>query len=176
MSGTLKFAGGLVFACIVGAGTIGGKLGDTVASGRSDVAVTRSAPTAPASTGSTGGSTVLAADRRGHFLATPTIEGAFVNALVDTGASMVALSWEDAQRIGLRPDANAPRGIASTANGNVPFTVVRLREVRLNGIVVHDVEGAIMPKGALQNTLLGMSFLKRLSSFEMRDNKLMLKQ
>lgn len=132
------------------------------------------ASTATARTGPA--TTVIAADRNGHFVAQASIEGMFVTALVDTGASMVAMSAEDAQRAGVRPEQGAPKRSASTANGRVEYSVARIREIRLNGIVVRDVEAAIMPKGALQGTLLGMTFLRQLSKVELGGGRLLLVQ
>ncbi len=118
----------------------------------------------------------LLADRGGHYVSNIQVNGALIKVLVDTGASMVALSHEDAERANIRPWPNAPTGMASTANGQVKFTMVRLNEVRLGSLVVRDVEAGIMPKGALQGTLLGMTFLKRLSKFEMQNGRLILSQ
>jgi aspartyl protease family protein len=63
-----------------------------------------------------------------------------------------------------------------TANGVVRAAKARIPELRLQGIVVRDVEATVMPPGALNITLLGMSFLKQLKSFEMNGNTLILKQ
>ena len=124
-----------------------------------------------------GGSTItLQSTRGGHFVSEIRINGSPVQALVDTGATLVALSHEDAERANIRPSGNARTGMANTANGQVKFTMVMLNEVRLGPLVLRDVEAAVMPKGAMQNTLLGMAFLKRLSRFEMRDSRLILTQ
>jgi aspartyl protease family protein len=118
----------------------------------------------------------LQADRRGHFATDLSVNNQFVKALVDTGASVVAFSHEDALKAGIRPKPGDYIIPMQTANGIVRAAKARIPEVRLQGIVVRDVEATIMPPGALNITLLGMSFLKRLKSFEMNGNTLVLKQ
>ncbi|MEX2430884.1 MAG: TIGR02281 family clan AA aspartic protease, partial [Dehalococcoidia bacterium] len=99
-----------------------------------------------------------------------------VNVLVDTGASMVALSYEDAERVGLKPFALHFDQPVATANGIVEAAVVNLRRVEIDNVVVHDVGGMVLPEGAMRGTLLGMSFLSRLSGFRMSDGTLYLEQ
>ena len=83
---------------------------------------------------------------------------------------------DDALKAGIRPKPGDYTVPMQTANGIVRAAKARIPEVRLQGIVVRDVEATIMPPGALNITLLGMSFLKRLKSFEMNGNTLVLKQ
>lgn len=118
----------------------------------------------------------LRADSRGHFETDILVQNQFVTALVDTGASVVAFSHEDARKVGILPPRSEYTVRMQTANGMVMGARVRIAELRLQGITVRDVEATIMPPGALPITLLGMSFLKRLSSFEMNGNTLLLKQ
>lgn len=119
--------------------------------------------------------TELKADGRGHYLAQAEIEGTRIEVIVDTGASMVALSYQDAEQAGLNPhglDYDAP---VATANGLAYAARVMLRRVEVDGVAVRDVEGLVMPDGAMSGTLLGMSFLRRLSSFTFADGRLTLK-
>lgn len=118
----------------------------------------------------------LKADRRGHFATDLGVNNQFVKALVDTGASVVAFSHEDALKAGIRPKPGDYTVPMQTANGIVRAAKARIPEMRLQGIVVRDVEATIMPPGALHITLLGMSFLKRLKSFEMNGSTLVLRQ
>lgn len=122
------------------------------------------------------GMVVLEADRRGHYHAKLLINGVVVESLVDTGASVVAMSAEDAKRAGIRAPSDARKARFSTANGIVEATVVRIPEVRLQGVLLRDVEASIMPPGTMSGTLLGMSFLKKLGSFEIRGNTLVLRE
>jgi aspartyl protease family protein len=122
-----------------------------------------------------GSTAVIWSDLRGHFIADPNINGTRVSMLVDTGASVVALSAEDAGRIGVRPlpaDFTVP---ISTANGVTLAAPVTLREVAIGGIVVRDVRAVVMPRGRLAGSLLGMSFLRKLSHFEFANDRLTLK-
>jgi clan AA aspartic protease (TIGR02281 family) len=117
-------------------------------------------------------STELKADNRGHFVTDAEIDGTTVKVMVDTGASAVALSYEDADDAGLRPrtlDFNIPVG---TANGVVNAARVSLRRVEVDGVEVRDVDGLVLPEGAMRGTLLGMSFLSRLRSFKVEDGVL----
>ena len=94
--------------------------------------------------------------------------------LVDTGAYSVALTAEDAERAGIRPfpsDYNQP---VNTANGVVMAAKAELREVSLGPIHVRDVSTIVLPRGAGHISLLGMTFLKRLSGFQVLDNRLVL--
>ncbi len=120
--------------------------------------------------------TELKKDDSGHFRATATINGSDVKVLVDTGATVVALSYEDAEDIGLRPrnlDFNVP---VSTANGIAQAASVVLERVEIDGVGVEGVAGLVLPEGALKGTLLGMSFLGRLSGFKVEDGVLHLKE
>lgn len=124
-----------------------------------------------------GGSRVtLDADRRGHFLADVTINGRQTEALVDTGASTVALTAESARGIGIVPLRSAYTATVSTANGLVKAAPVTLVEVGVGGIRVRNVKALVMPSGALPGNLLGMSFLARLSKFEIAGPQLVLVQ
>ena len=119
--------------------------------------------------------TALKAGQNGHFIVKAEINGRNVKVLVDTGASAVALSYEDAKDIGLHPgslDYNVP---VSTANGVVKAAGVNLDKVEIDGVRVSDVQGLVMPQGAMRGSLLGMSFLSKLQSFKVEDGVLYLK-
>ncbi len=119
--------------------------------------------------------TALKAGQNGHFIVKAEINGRNVKVLVDTGASAVALSYEDARDIGLHPgnlDYNVP---VSTANGVVKAAGVNLDKVEIDGVRVSDVQGLVMPDGAMRGSLLGMSFLSKLKSFKVEDGVLYLK-
>ena len=163
-------AGALAFFAAMGMSAV---TEGSTATGKAAAPSAKSVVAAPSAAPAT---TTLQADTRGHFVTHAQIEGSFIEVMVDTGASMVAMSAEDAQKAGIRPQPGARKGTAKTANGSVPFETARIRELRLNGIIVRDVEAAIMPPGALQGTLLGMSFLSKLSKVEMGKGRLTLVQ
>ncbi len=117
----------------------------------------------------------LEAGSGGHFITSADINNRAVEVLVDTGASAVALSQEDAKRIGLKPHNLTYDVPVSTANGMGKAARVMLREVQIGSVRVHNVEGLVLQEGALRGTLLGMSFLSRLRSFSVENGKLVLK-
>ncbi|MBT8155212.1 TIGR02281 family clan AA aspartic protease [Epibacterium ulvae] len=111
--------------------------------------------------------------RDGHYYLTVEIDGTPVQFLVDTGASQVVLSIKDAARIGFEPDELAFLGRAMTANGEVRTAMVELDDVDLGGFRDTQVR-AWVNEAELENSLLGMSYLQRWSSIEIRDNALVL--
>ncbi len=123
-----------------------------------------------------GGIMRLEADRRGHYSSDIEINGRRVNALVDTGATQVAIRYEDARALGLVFPGDNFDVQVRTANGIAKAKRVELRQVRLGTITVRDVEGLVMSEGLLGQTLLGMSFLKRLSRVEVQRGQLVLER
>jgi aspartyl protease family protein len=113
---------------------------------------------------------VYPADRRGHIVLDAVVNGAPVRFLVDTGASFVILTPADARAAGLNPRQLAFNEHASTANGEVRIATVTLREISLGQLSIDDVPAAVIEH--LNVSLLGMSFLNRLQSYEMRNGKL----
>ena len=119
--------------------------------------------------------TELKAVQGGHFVTEADINGRPVTVLVDTGATMVALSYEDAEKVGLKPHALDFDVPISTANGVGKAARVKLRQVMIDNVKVRDVDGLVLQEGTMRGTLLGMSFLSRLRSFSVEDGHLMLK-
>jgi aspartyl protease family protein len=116
----------------------------------------------------------LAAGPNGHFFAEAKINGRYIRVMVDTGASMVALSHEDATSAGIFVRPSDFKYRVSTANGPARIAIVNLDQVSIEGITVYDVRAAVGERGALRTTLLGMSFLSKLKRTEMRDGRLVL--
>jgi len=131
-------------------------------------------PARPANAGDREAS--IPADAVGQFHANASIDGQEVDVLVDTGATMVALTAETATRLGVFADPAAAKLRTHTANGDALVTPVILREVSLGSIDMSDVEAVVMAPGAGAANLLGASFLKRLASVEQRDGVLVLRQ
>jgi aspartyl protease family protein len=113
---------------------------------------------------------IYPADSRGHVVLDAIVNGASVRFLVDTGASLVSLTPKDARAAGFNPRQLSFNERASTANGEVRIAPVMLREIRLRQLAIADVPAAVVEN--LKISLLGMSFLTRLRSCEMRDGKL----
>ncbi|MBK9083595.1 MAG: TIGR02281 family clan AA aspartic protease [Rhizobiales bacterium] len=121
---------------------------------------------APRAAARNGGAVVLKAIRNGHYVGQFEVNGRRIPMMIDTGASMVALSYEDAQKAGIATFPSDFIYTTSTANGEAKYALTKIPEIRIDTIVLHDVDAAVMPKGAMQGSLLGMTFLKRLSGFE----------
>jgi aspartyl protease family protein len=120
------------------------------------------------------GEVALHASADGHFYANVTIDGVPMRLMVDTGASSIALSAEDARRIGIDPQSLDYVLPVTTAGGPALAAGVTLDEVRLGDIVFERVAASVMPPGTLDRSLLGMSFLSRLSRFEIAGDRLLL--
>ena len=116
------------------------------------------------------------ADRQGHFIVDAAINGRPVTLMADTGASVVVLSFEDAERLGLSPRSRDFTGLAQTANGVSRIAPVTLDRVRIDNITLYGIQAAVAEPGALSGNLLGMSFLGKLSRFEMKGDELVLAQ
>ena len=126
----------------------------------------------------TGGrrSAELVAQGNGHFFADAEFNGRSVNVMVDTGASMVALTYEDARHAGLLPRDSEFTQRANTANGIAKFAPIEIDRLSIGGVEVRNVRAAVMEEGKLETTLLGMSFLSKLSRVDMRSGRLVLEE
>ena len=96
--------------------------------------------------------------------------------MVDTGASIVALSFEDARAAGLNVRDKDFTHRVSTANGLARIAPVTIDRISVGDIIVRDVSGAVMEPGKLGTTLLGMSFLSRLQRVDIRSGMLVLQE
>lgn len=171
----------LVFAALIGSGALAGIVVQSVdrqklAPASAKAAMPSHNPSAAAPAPAGGNTAMLYADPRGHFFADIQVRGIPIKTMVDTGASVIAMSTEDAAKIGLRANPSDRKAQFNTANGIVTASLVKLPEVRLQGLTVFDVEAAIMPPGAMHGTLLGMSFMKKLASFESRGTSMVMRK
>lgn len=116
---------------------------------------------------------VLPKARDGHYYLTLDVNGVPVDFVVDTGASQVVLTREDAVRIGLDPDTLAYLGTANTANGTVRTAAVRLDSVVLGQMRDESVR-AVVNDGDMSGSLLGMTYLGKFDSITIKDNELIL--
>ena len=113
---------------------------------------------------------VYRTDQRGHVVLTAMVNGVPVRFLVDTGASRVTLTAEDARAAGIDRGGLVFNQRSQTANGLAREAPVTLREIRIDRFSIDNVSAAVNDN--LTVSLLGMSFLRRLKSFEMRDGSL----
>ena len=111
----------------------------------------------------------------GHFSARGKVNEASIDLLVDTGATTVVLSPTDAQNAGINVGALNYTVAVNTANGTAYAAPVKLRSVSIGSIKINDIEALVTKPGALSKSLLGMSFLRRLQSYEFSGDFLTLK-
>jgi len=145
----------------------------SVESGRQAAAGSARSENAP-SRGPRRGDVEIHAERNGHFYVDLKVEGRTIEAMVDTGASVVALRESDARRAGIRvrrSDFNIPM---STANGTAYAAEVTLRRVSVDNVEIRNVRAVVMRDDKLGITLLGASFLNELRRFEVSDRILVL--
>ena len=119
------------------------------------------------------GTTELARAGDGHFYADATVAGMPVRLMVDTGASVVALTADDAAAAGLHWDEADISVIGRGASGDVYGVPATLSEIDVGGIVERGVPAVIIPEG-LDVSLLGQSYLSRVGSVEISNDRLIL--
>jgi aspartyl protease family protein len=102
----------------------------------------------------------------GHFGATVKVNGTPISMIVDTGASTIVLKPEDAKKAGIDVDNLTFRVPVITANGRAMAARIRLNEAAIGPLDRKDVDALVAQPGALTQSLLGMSFLSRLRSYE----------
>ena len=114
--------------------------------------------------------------KSGQFEVDGRVDGRRVAFMVDTGASVIALTERDASRLGIHPAASEYVATVRTANGTVRAAPVELDMVEIDDLVVRNVAAMVLPEGALNDNLLGLSFLSKLRRFEYAEGRLVLEQ
>lgn len=115
-------------------------------------------------------------DGRGHYVTEFRMNGRPVEAMIDTGASVVAINRSTARRIGVDVAAADFRHEVSTANGTTRAAVAMIDEMQLGAIGLRDIQAVVLEDEALSHTLVGMSFLSRLRRFSAEAGELVLEQ
>ena len=133
-----------------------------------DIAMGRTVTTAS-------GEVVAARKTDGSFLVTGAVNGREARFIFDTGASTVVLRAENAASLGFRPEALNYSIPVSTANGTALAAPVVIDSLSVGSITEKRVPALIARTGVLHANLLGMSFLERLGSYEVRGNRLILR-
>lgn len=118
---------------------------------------------------------VLNANTYGHFQAVAEINGQQVEFMTDTGATYVALSYETAQKLGLTQNLRFT-GRSTTANGVARVASLEIAEVRVGEIAVKSVQAVVAEPGRMTQNLLGMSFIRQLSGFELNGSTLTMRE
>lgn len=119
------------------------------------------------------GQITLPRARDGHYYLTAQVNGTDIRFLVDTGATEIFLSRADAEAAGLATQSLPFTSSAMTANGQVRTAPVQLDVIRLGGIEDRDVR-AFVNEGDMRESLLGMGYLQRFTTIEIRDGALIL--
>ena len=117
---------------------------------------------------------VVDAGPDGHYLIEAMVNGEPVEFLVDTGASDIVLTIDDAERLGLQPATLRYTQRFATANGEVRGAPVVLRELRIGQFSLFDVPASVN-EAPLRVSLLGMNFLEQLNGYEVDDGRLILR-
>jgi aspartyl protease family protein len=123
------------------------------------IATAPKATTAPTQTTSGYRTVTLRDDGRGHFQVQANVDGRWVDFLIDTGASVVALREGSAARLGIFPKASDYTARIQTANGTGKAARVTLNRIDINGVSARNVQAIVVPDDQLSVNLLGMSFL-----------------
>jgi aspartyl protease family protein len=120
-------------------------------------------------------SIAYSAEADGHYHVYGAIDGSSVRFLVDSGATDIVLSPDDARMLGMQPEYLNYTMVAQTANGTVRGAPVRLKTLKVGPIVMHDVP-ATVNEAEMPVSLLGMEFLRRLKSWGVKNGKLTFEQ
>ena len=116
----------------------------------------------------------IPAAANGHFLVDAMANNGEVRFLIDTGASGILLTQEDAKKAGIHPASLSFNQRVQTANGEILVAQANLRQIRIGGLTVQDLE-VWVTRSPMPISLLGMTFLSRLASYEARKEELVLR-
>ncbi len=111
------------------------------------------------------GTITLYVGQDGHFMANAKVNGATVQFLVDTGASFVLLTPADASRAGFDINRLTYSSAVQTANGTTSTALITISQIQIGNILIKNVLGGVSREGDLDTSLLGMSFLTKLSNY-----------
>jgi len=111
----------------------------------------------------------------GHFHLTVTINDRPIEFLVDTGASDIVLTRNDAAQVGFDPNTLDYWGMANTANGTVRLATIRLETVRLGEFIDKNIRASVN-KAPMEKSLLGMRYLSKFRAIEISNDQMILKR
>ncbi|MEM6909402.1 MAG: TIGR02281 family clan AA aspartic protease [Pseudomonadota bacterium] len=170
----------LVFAIVVVAGAVffaplPGSESASPSAGEATSAVSQKSGTSgPDNSGWFSGDHTLERQADGHFYASALVDGAQTRMLVDTGASVIALTAADADAAGVQWDTGEIRHIGHGANGPIYGVPIQLSEVEIGGMVRRNIDAVIIPEG-LRISLLGQSYLAQIGAVEIVDNRMIMR-
>lgn len=123
---------------------------------------------------STGRAVQIARGQGGEFALQARINGVSAPMVIDTGATSVVLTWETAKAAGLPLELLVYNVDVETAGGHTKAARLTLDRLAIGKLVERSVPALVVPRGQMKTNLLGMSFLDRLESWEVRADRLML--
>lgn len=123
---------------------------------------------------STGRAVQIARGQGGEFALQARINGVSAPMVIDTGATSVVLTWETAKAAGLPLELLVFNVDVETAGGHTKAARLTLDRLAIGKLVERSVPALVVPRGQMKTNLLGMSFLDRLESWEVRADRLML--
>ncbi len=150
------------------------ELADSATNGAANAATNIAQNIAPAQSQISSGTVSITKSADGQFWAQSQVNGAYVKFLVDTGASTVALTLEDARKAGLSLNSLNFSHQVNTAGGTIPAAYVELKSVSVGTITLRNVKAVIIKDG-LHTSLLGMSYLGQLQKVEATPQSLILR-
>lgn len=170
---TLRFALVMFGACVVISLALGKLMPEfspapAPAPAKAGVTAAAVAPSQRGKPKTVGNALTYAADVSGHYYIDASVNGAQIRFLVDTGATLVALSPDDAAAAGISSDSLRFDQETRTANGVTHVARTSLRSIRLGQLEVNDVSAVVMEQ-PMPVSLLGMSFLSRVDGYSIRD-------
>ena len=123
---------------------------------------------------SSGGEVRLGRSGDSHFYADTNIDGTNIRMMVDSGASIIALTRRDAEAIGIDVDRLPISGTARTAGGDIPMRTVMLDSVEVDGLEVRRVQAAVIDAD-MGVSLLGQSYLSKLDAVNVEGDTMTLR-
>jgi len=111
----------------------------------------------------------------GHFGVRASVNGVTIPMIVDTGATTTVLSATDARRAGIDTKDLSYSVPVTTANGRANAAMASVREIHIGAIVRRHMQVLVAPPGSLGQSLLGMNFINSLSGFEVRGDRMILR-
>lgn len=118
----------------------------------------------------------ITADETGHYVGRFKLNGRELGAMIDTGATYVAINRNTARRIGVSLSPSDFKYEVNTANGKVRAAAATIDSLEIGRIYVENVDAVVLDDRALNKILIGMSFLDRLSRFQVENRALILEQ
>lgn len=130
----------------------------------------------PAKTQLSGRTARIEADEKGHFNAGFKFNGRRLEALIDTGATMVAINASTARKIGIALSSADFTHVVSTANGDAKAASAQIDVLEVGRIRLEDIQVLVLEDKALSTTLVGMNVLNRLARYHVEGKVLILEQ